>query len=234
MIRGLLKCAVATCAVVALACGVAPPAAAQEGADVTLPEGVKAVWDMQRAYRESTTTRERICINGLWRWQPAPDAPEAVPAGGWGYFKVPGEWPRAYNRGGSRTLYPHPSWDADGPGQVDAAWHKREITVPPQWAGRRIVPYAEYVNSLAGVYLDDNKVGEIRFPWGEVDLTRPCRPGQTQVLSIHIQAPPLSAVTLAFTDTGTRRRARGVLVVPWRPVPRRVGVGPGSAGSVDF
>ncbi len=36
-----------------------------------LPQGVKVVWDMGKAYRETTPTRERICINGLWRWQPA-------------------------------------------------------------------------------------------------------------------------------------------------------------------
>ena len=33
---------------------------------VTLPSGVKAVWDLDLAYRETTSTRERICINGLW------------------------------------------------------------------------------------------------------------------------------------------------------------------------
>ena len=36
-----------------------------------LPRGVKAVWNLDKAYRETTPTRERICINGLWRWQPA-------------------------------------------------------------------------------------------------------------------------------------------------------------------
>jgi hypothetical protein len=32
---------------------------------------VTAVWDLEKAYRESTPTRERLGINGLWRWQPA-------------------------------------------------------------------------------------------------------------------------------------------------------------------
>ena len=38
---------------------------------VELPNGVKAVWDLAKAYRETTPKRERISINGLWRWQPA-------------------------------------------------------------------------------------------------------------------------------------------------------------------
>ena len=62
-----------------------------------LPDGVQAVWDIDKAFRTTTTTRERICINGLWRWQGAsaemkPEE-DATPAGDWGYFKVPGCWP---------------------------------------------------------------------------------------------------------------------------------------------
>ena len=30
---------------------------------------------MSKAYRETTPTSERICINGLWRWQPTPQNP---------------------------------------------------------------------------------------------------------------------------------------------------------------
>ena len=32
---------------------------------VALPEGVQAVWEMDKAHREATATRERICLNGL-------------------------------------------------------------------------------------------------------------------------------------------------------------------------
>ena len=43
--------------------------------DLALPEGVKAVWDSARAWRQATPTRERMCVNGLWRWQPADGQP---------------------------------------------------------------------------------------------------------------------------------------------------------------
>ncbi|MHC4434075.1 MAG: hypothetical protein ACYTBS_19705, partial [Planctomycetota bacterium] len=36
--------------------------------------GHDVIWDMSKAYRETTPTRQRICINGLWRWQPASEA----------------------------------------------------------------------------------------------------------------------------------------------------------------
>ena len=36
----------------------------QEGSSARLIEGVKAVWDIEKAHHQSTPTRERICING--------------------------------------------------------------------------------------------------------------------------------------------------------------------------
>src|SRR5213592_3299055 len=45
--------------------------------DAPLPVGVKAVWDRKLATVEQTPTRERICLNGLWRWQPARDNVES-------------------------------------------------------------------------------------------------------------------------------------------------------------
>jgi hypothetical protein len=53
------------------ACAAAPQIAGLAAAGGELPQGVKAVWDLEKAYRESTPTRERLGINGLWRWQPA-------------------------------------------------------------------------------------------------------------------------------------------------------------------
>ena len=39
-------------------------------AEAALPAGVKAVWDFDKAFREKSPTRKRVCLNGLWRWQP--------------------------------------------------------------------------------------------------------------------------------------------------------------------
>jgi len=185
-------------------------------AEATLPHGVKAVWDLKLAYTEKTPTRERICLNGLWRWQPSRDAADVVPAGQWGYFKVPGAWPGItdYMQKDCQTVYPHPDWKAEKLGDVTAAWYQREITVPTDWAGRQIMVESEYLNSLATVYLDGVKVGEMRFPGGEVDLTAVCRPGATHLLSMLVTAAPLAAVMLSYTDTASARKVKGT-------VPRR-------------
>lgn len=189
---------------------------AGRGADapaVPLPPGVEAVWDMRQAQHEATATRERICLNGLWRWQPAGAGTDVVPSEGWGFFKVPGCWPGItdYLQKDSQTVFAHPSWKDAAVRNITAAWHQREFRVPEEWTGRRIALTAEYVNSYAAVFVDGQKAGEIRFPAGEVDLTRLCRPGSPQVLSLLVLALPLKGVMLSYTDTASAREAAGTV-----------------------
>jgi beta-galactosidase len=209
------------------------------GGDVAregLPDGVKAVWDLGKAFREATPSRERICLNGLWRWQPAGISTNPVPAGQWGHFKVPGSWPGItdYMQKDCQVVFAHPTWKDSKLGTVDAAWYEREMTVPVEWTGRRIALQAECVNSLAIVYLDGAWAGEVRFPGGELDLTRLCRPGQTNRLSLLVRALPLKEVMLLYRDTANARETRGsvarrglcgdVYLTSTPPGPRIVGV----------
>jgi beta-galactosidase/beta-glucuronidase len=180
-------------------------------ANAALPEGVRAVWDVSKAYHETTPTRERICINGLWRWQPAEAQSQQAPAENWGYFKVPGCWPGIddYMQKDSQTIYPHPSWASRKLGGITAAWYEREITIPADWTGRRIALSVEYLNSLAIVYVDGAKAGEVRFPGGEADLTSLCHPGGSYKLSLLVVALPLKGVMLSYTDSASAREVKG-------------------------
>jgi hypothetical protein len=182
-------------------------------ADAPLPNDVKAVWKLQQAYTEKTPTREHVCLNGLWRWQPASASADAVPAGQWGCFKVPGSWPGItdYLHKDCQTVYPHPDWKNTRLSEVNAAWYQREITVPEGWAGRRIALSAEYLNSLAVVYIDGWKAGEIWFPGSEIDLTAVCRPGSAHLLSLLVAALPLQAVVRSYTDTNAARLVKGTV-----------------------
>ena len=183
---------------------------------VSLPAGVKAVWDIGQAYREATATRERISINGLWQWQPAEKATDQPPTGRWGYFKVPGCWPGItdYMQKDCQTVFAHPSWKgvklaAAGTLYVgSAAWYQRQISVPKQWAGRHVALCLEYLNSSATVYVDGRKAGKMQFPAGEVDLTSLCPPGSEHVLSILVVARPIEEIMLMFNDTNAARRGR--------------------------
>ncbi len=197
---------------VSLALAVLAPGTARAApSDAPLPPGVKAVWDPGKASREKTSTRERVCLNGLWRWQPANDAADAVPADLWGFFKVPGFWPGngGYMLEDCQTVYAHPAWKGEDLRRLTAAWYQREIAIPDGWSGRRIALQAEVVNSFAVVYVDGKKAGEIRFPAGEVDLTPACRPGGKHVLSLRVAAMPLKAVLLSYNDTHAAREVKG-------------------------
>ncbi|MCK4375559.1 MAG: hypothetical protein KAX19_09525, partial [Candidatus Brocadiae bacterium] len=163
---------------------------------MTLYGGVKAVWDLERAYREETATRERICINGLWRFKPAGHPNEPCPGfdEDWGYFKVPGTWPLEPGRnenGRSQRFFGPNGWE-EKLSDVQMAWYWREINVPAQWEGRRIALRAGWVNSRARVFIDGRAAGKVDFPGGEIDLTGICRPGVTHQLAILVIAQLLT------------------------------------------
>src|SRR6266536_3629026 len=100
-------------AIGASACAAAPQSPGRVSAGGELPSGVKAEWDLATAFREATPTRERVCINGLWRWQPANGEADAAPDGGWGYLRVPESWPSGAQGSGDGTLcFRHPAWAA--------------------------------------------------------------------------------------------------------------------------
>jgi hypothetical protein len=197
--------------IIICALGPAVPGVNENDSVLQLPKGVSAVWDIQKAYRQSTPTREQICINGLWRWQPAESTSEQVLDENWGYFKAPGCWPGItdYMQKDSQTVYSHPKWKGVNLRDITTAWYQREVTLPTEWANRRIAVYVEYLNSYAVLYVDGIKAGEIRFPGGEVDLTSICRPGNTYKLSMLVTAMPLKGVMLSYTDTVSARQVKG-------------------------
>lgn len=186
-------------------------ASAAENLATSLPNGVQAVWDMSKAFHETTTTRERICLNGLWQWQPTEGKSDEVPAASWGWFKVPGCWPGItdYMQKDCQTVFAHPKWAGQDYGKLSAAWYQRKLTIPENWAGRRVSFRADYLNSFAALFLDGKRVGEVHFPGGELDITAACRPGATHTLSVLVLALPLKGVMVAYRDSATAREVKG-------------------------
>ena len=117
---------------------------------VPLPREVRAVWDLNKASRETTPTRERVCINGLWRWQPAETrGPNQYPPATGATSRFPGCWPGItdYLQKDWQTRLRAPQLEEHTAAQPSAAWYQREITVPGHWTGRRIALSVEYLNS---------------------------------------------------------------------------------------
>jgi hypothetical protein len=146
------------------------PAFGAETSPTILPTNVAAVWDLSKAYHETTPTRERICLNGLWQWQPAGAESGQVPAGNWGYFKVPGCWPGItdYMQKDCQIVIAHPNWSVRRFGELTAAWYQREISVPGNWSGRRIAVSLDYMNSYAQVLVRGSRS---RWPRKELNMS---------------------------------------------------------------
>src|SRR5262249_50883922 len=69
----------------------------------------------------------------------------------------------------------------------------------------------EYLNSFATVYVDGARVGEIRFPGGDVDITAVSRAGKKQKLQLLVLAMPLKGVMLSYTDSASARQVKGTV-----------------------
>ena len=182
-------------------------------ADTVLPDGVKAVWDISKAYHETTITRERICVNGLWQWQPGTLQADQLPAGDWGYFKVPGSWPGTnnYMQKDSQNIYAQPGWKEKSFSSIDVAWYQREISIPEDWKNRSIMLSVDYLNSSALVLIDGKKAGELLFPSGELDITSMVSPGKKYVISMKVTARPLNEVVALYNDSNASTLGKGAV-----------------------
>ncbi len=176
------------------------------------PEDARVVWDFDRAHRDVTATRERICINGLWRWQPANLTP-GQPSDQWGYFKVPGPWPGItdYMQKDSQRVLTHPAWESTKMDRVRAAWYQREIEIEERWVKKQIRLEVLQLHSLATVFLDDLQLGSVVFPGGELELPRTVATPGKHLLTIHVAALPLQSVLRSFSDSASEASVEGMV-----------------------
>ena len=145
--------------------------------------------------------RSEIVLNGRWRFQPAQGGRDGkIDPHGWGTISVPGSW--AKNGGGAVPNNPTPppgaAWDAVA--EASTAWYQREVEIPAGWAGRAIVLAFDRVSTDAEVTVNGRKCGEIRWPYGEVDITGAVEAGQSATILVHVVATP---------DTGERIQFMG-------------------------
>ena len=145
---------------------------------------LSARWSLTDAWTVQTEKRTRICLNGLWD-SCASDS-DGIPVSEWVPTKVPSLTQRA------------------------ETWYRREFVIEPaEFAGRAALLSFDLVQTRAVVYLDGRRVGEVGFPYGEVDLTPYIRAGERQMLSVKVTAYPLNATTLDYNapDRAEQRKA---------------------------
>ena len=169
--------------------------------DLPAPAGYEDAWALAGAWRAKSATRETICLNGLWQFLPVPDGNAGAPPQGpqgWGWFKVPGIWPRSPENGPQDLLLSPYMEDRTDLGRLDQAWYLRKVVVPAGWRGRRVAIDPGLVQTHARVFVDGAEAGAVFFPGGEVDLTKLIRPGTEQTLAVLVTARPLEKEQTVF------------------------------------
>lgn len=167
-------------------------------ADAPLPVGAPDTEDLSRAWSRSSATRAELCLNGLWRFLPV-DADAAAPPAhnnGWGWLKVPGVWPTS-DASAQIAFLPEDS-DPEPSRDLARACYRRQIVVPPDWSGRRILLDFRMVQTHARIWIDGKPSGEIFFPGGRVDVTAAVQPGKKHDLALLVTAIPLDAESNVF------------------------------------
>lgn len=143
--------------------------------------------------------RATVCLNGAWRFRPVA-ADEGALEAEWGWAAVPGSWHRlpTWERPGLMTTHRGPVWNAFLADRQTwtTADYERELTVPADWAGRRVELDLAYVVSVAEVWIDGTRVGQTEHGFGKVDITDHAKPGKPQKLTLRVHALPDAAAGL--------------------------------------
>ncbi len=114
----------------------------------------------------------KLCLNGDWLWQPGGKV-DLIPENGWQQIVVPcdvGELIVAEDK------------------TLRGAWFKRDIFVPEQWRGRRLVLRFNGVADFAWVYTNGKKCGEhAGIQAFEVDVTDSVKFGENNTLQLYCE-----------------------------------------------
>jgi hypothetical protein len=170
-----------------------------QGIDSVVPAGQSVTWG-QEPVEEQGPRRGVVCLNGLWRFQPARGPAAETPQNtGWGWIRVPGSWRAGFLPGVVAAT--GPAWEGFN-NDAPATWYERDLAIPAAWAGRAILLDLTRVSTDAAVLIDGREVGRVAWPGGEVDLTAAVQPGKTHRLRLKVVATADATEVICFMGTG--------------------------------
>lgn len=134
-------------------------------------------------------SRGRVCLNGVWKFQPAVGAAEAEPqASAWGGIRVPGTWLKRDNFPGIVTAGTGKNWTGFNGDAVNKAWYEKTLVIPESWTGRSVLLDVRRVSTDAVISVDGKECGRVGWPYGMVDITSAVKPGGTHTLRVLVVA----------------------------------------------
>ncbi len=110
---------------------------------------------------------------------------------------------------------------------MNAVWYRREVEIPKEWAGRRVLLHFQAVDYDATVWVNGKEVGRHRggFTPFACDLAGAAEPGQTAVIVVRARDPrgpkPMGKQSDRYENYGCRyTRTTGIWQTVWmEPVP---------------
>ncbi|GHH87719.1 glycoside hydrolase family 2 TIM barrel-domain containing protein [Streptomyces capitiformicae] len=131
-----------------------------------------------------------LCLDGQWRFQLLP-SPRHEPGPGWSWAGLPGSWalhvaedpPRYTN-----VRMPWPEFPPEVPAANPTGVYEREIDIPADWTGRRIVLQVGAAESVLLVHVDGQPVGISKDSHlaAEFELTGLVRPGSPATVRLTV------------------------------------------------
>lgn len=163
--------------------------------NAAIPDGVDDPESLVGAYKTASATRQRYCLNGVWRCRPVltDDPKNVAPAADdlWGWAKVPSVWARN-NQAFKATKILAP-WFVDFKDErekfvKDLAWYGRSFTVPKEAQGKRVIWTFDMIGAAAQLFIDGRQAGIVNFPQNQIDITDFVKPGKKQDFAILVDA----------------------------------------------
>ncbi|QFR01388.1 DUF4981 domain-containing protein [Streptomyces phaeolivaceus] len=135
--------------------------------------------------------RERaVSLDGRWRFQLLP-SPEREPGPGWSWAELPGSWaldvaedPPQY----TNVRMPWPEFPPGSPPANPTGVYERDVDIPADWAGRRIVLQVGAAESVLLVQVDGRPAGVSKDSHlaAEFDLSGLVRPGHRATVRLTV------------------------------------------------
>ena len=123
----------------------------------------KGLWRLDDACRERSRGRTRVCLNGLWRVQPAAGYSLSPPAGPWGLMRVPGSFRSAlyeiYTEEHGQLKAQDWHWNKKPLVSFRAGWYQRQFRVPEEFNGKNVfLNFTNVVGDYGRIYVNGRLV----------------------------------------------------------------------------
>ena len=181
--------------------GAAPLLLTAAATDLPVPAGYAGDPEtISDAFRQATSTRLEVSLNGLWRARPivSGEGEDRVPDGDWGWGKIPSFLPRGRSLAGDDDMPIIPARRFEGAALPEDAnqrlWYRRTFTMPAEAAGRRVLLSFAHLHTRAEVFVDGARAATVAWPGGEADITRFAKPGKPQTVALRVTSEDPDAV----------------------------------------